>query len=47
MTLGKDYAKFKTKITECMDILARNDSLDTFEKENCLQNQASQITLTY
>ena len=41
MTLGKDYAKFKTKITECMDILARNDSLDTFEKENSVLNLVS------
>ena len=41
MALGKDYLKFQTKITECMDILAQNLSLDTSDKDNSLINLVS------
>ena len=41
MALGKDYPKFQAKITECMDILAQNLSLDTSDKDNSLINLVS------
>ena len=41
MALGKDYLKFQAKITECMDILAQNLSLDTSDKDNSLINLVS------
>ena len=39
--MAKDYGKFQTKITECMDILATAQTLDTSDKENSQWNLIS------